>query len=80
MLILRKALVLLRALARDNTVVQQRIFDRLDELLEVQGVEDEIASALVEVRKLYKYMAENEEMYMRKINVLYIYMFVCMYV
>ncbi len=48
-LILRKALALLCALARGNTIVQQRLFDRLDELLEVQSVEDELACALIEV-------------------------------
>ena len=39
-------------MARDNTVVQNRLFDRLDKLLGVHGTEAELADALTEVRCL----------------------------
>ena len=36
-------------MARDNETVQQRLFDRMDMLLNIQGAEPEMAEALVEV-------------------------------
>ena len=50
--ILRKSLQLLKALALGNEVVQLRMFDRLDTLLAIKGVESELAVALKEVRLL----------------------------
>ena len=51
--ILRKSLQLLKALALGNEVVQLRMFDRLDTLLTIKGVESELAIALKEVRLLF---------------------------
>ncbi|XP_062518427.1 inositol 1,4,5-trisphosphate receptor type 1-like isoform X2 [Corticium candelabrum] len=47
--IFRKCFRFLQAMARDNTVVQNRLFDRLDKLLGVHGTEAELADALTEV-------------------------------
>lgn len=37
-------------MARGNDIVQQRLFDRLDLLLNIQGAEANLADALTEVR------------------------------
>ena len=47
--IFQKAFELLKAMARGNPTVQQRLFDRLDILLNIQGAESQMAQALVEV-------------------------------
>lgn len=47
--ILKKSLKLLKALARGNDVVQMRMFERLDTLLEIKVVESELSVALKEV-------------------------------
>ena len=47
-----KCCMLLKALARQNPVVQGRLFDRMDILLAVQGCEKQLAEALEEVRIL----------------------------
>ena len=41
--------MLLNVMARDNETVQQRLFDRMDMLLNIKGAEPEMADALVEV-------------------------------
>ena len=45
-----KAFLLLRAMARGNKQIQQRLFDRLDILLGLQGAEAQMAECLTEVR------------------------------
>ncbi|KAI0213921.1 Inositol 1,4,5-trisphosphate receptor type 3, partial [Lamellibrachia satsuma] len=47
--IFRKCFSFLKAMARENVLVQQRLFDRLDLLLNIQGAESEMAEALIEV-------------------------------
>ena len=47
--IFRKCFSLLKAMARENALVQQRLFDRLDMLLHIRGAESEMAEALIEV-------------------------------
>ena len=41
---------LLRALARDNDIIQRRILDRLEALLDVHAVHDDIALLVRDVR------------------------------
>jgi hypothetical protein len=48
--IFQKAFILLKVMARGNEGIQQRLFDRLDMLLNIQGAEAEMALALTEVR------------------------------
>ncbi|XP_064638655.1 inositol 1,4,5-trisphosphate receptor type 3-like isoform X2 [Lineus longissimus] len=48
-MVFKKTFILLQRLARGNEVVQQRLFDRLDKLLTIQGAEAEMAIALTEV-------------------------------
>ncbi|XP_065833160.1 inositol 1,4,5-trisphosphate-gated calcium channel ITPR1-like isoform X3 [Oscarella lobularis] len=48
-LIFRKSFRLLQALAHGNPVVQQRLYQRLDQLLTIRGAESEMANALIEV-------------------------------
>ena len=43
---------LLRALARDNDVIQRRIFDRLEALLDVHVIHNDIALLVRDVRLL----------------------------
>ncbi len=43
--------MLLKVMARGNEAVQQRLFDRLDMLLNIQGAENEMAEALIEVKQ-----------------------------
>jgi len=45
-------------LAWDNPEVQQRLFDRLDSLLAVEGAETELAMALAQVHKRLAFTAE----------------------
>ena len=45
-----KTFILLKRLARENKVVQERLFDRLDLLLSKEGAAPELAEALTEVR------------------------------
>jgi inositol 1,4,5-triphosphate receptor type 1 len=47
--IFRQCFCFLQAMARGNTEVQSRLFDRLDKLLMVRGAEAELADALTEV-------------------------------
>ena len=47
--IFQKCFTLLKVMARGNEVVQQRLFDRLDMLLNIKGAEPEMAEALIEV-------------------------------
>ena len=47
--VLKKSLKLLRYIARGNDVVQMRLFERLDSLLEIKVVEADLAVALKEV-------------------------------
>jgi uncharacterized protein with ParB-like and HNH nuclease domain len=47
--VLKKSLKLLRYIARGNDVVQLRLFERLDSLLEIKVVESDLAVALKEV-------------------------------
>jgi len=49
--VLKKCLKLLKALARGNDVVQMRIFERLDNLLKIKVVEQDLAVALKEVTR-----------------------------
>lgn len=49
--VFQQAFCLLQAMARGNEIVQQRLFDRLDMLLNIKGAEPEMAQALTEVRK-----------------------------
>ena len=39
----------MKAMARNNPGVQQRLFDRFDLLLDIVGAEDNMADALIEV-------------------------------
>ena len=48
--VFRKTLFLLRLLIRENHKVQDRMFDNLDKLLDVQIVRSDLALALKEVR------------------------------
>ena len=45
----QKSFLALKALAHDNPVIQNRLYDRMFELLNVQGADKELAMALVEV-------------------------------
>ena len=47
--VVTRSLRLLSALARGNDLVQRRIYDRMDTLLKVKGVEREVATTLTEV-------------------------------
>ena len=47
--IMKKTLRLLKSLARGNEPIQQRIYERLDTLLKIKGVEADLAIALKEV-------------------------------
>lgn len=49
--VFRKTLYLLKLLARENDTVQMHIFERLDILLDVRVVENDLAIALREVGK-----------------------------
>ena len=49
--IFQKCFVLLKVMARGNEAVQQRLFDRLDMLLNIQGAENQMAEALIEVKR-----------------------------
>ena len=42
----------MKAMARGNPVVQERLFDRLDMMLGIVGAEAEMAVALIEVGSL----------------------------
>ena len=44
-----KSFMLLKCMARGNEQVQQRLFDRIDLLLNVQGAEPKMAECLTEV-------------------------------
>ena len=46
---LQSSFKLLKAMARGNAVVQGRLFDQLDFLLNVKGAEPEMADAVLEV-------------------------------
>ena len=48
--VFRKTLLLLKLLIRENHKVQDRMFDNLDQLLDVQIVRSDLATALKEVR------------------------------
>ena len=48
--IFEKSFTLLRVMARGNEHVQQRLFDRLDMILNVRGAEPKMAECLTEVR------------------------------
>ena len=66
--IFRKSFRLLKAMARGNVLVQQRLFDRLDILLNIKGAEPELAEALIEVRQDIKkkscfFRLQNETIY-----------------
>lgn len=50
--VLKKSLKLLRYIARGNNVVQMRLFERLDSLLEIRVVEADLAVALKEVSNI----------------------------
>lgn len=50
--VLKKSLKLLRYIARGNDVVQMRLFERLDSLLEIRVVEADLAVALKEVSNI----------------------------
>lgn len=52
--VFRKTLFLLRLLIRENHKVQERMFDNLDQLLDVQIVRSDLALALKEVCTLKK--------------------------
>ena len=41
----------MKAMARGNIIVQQRLFDRLDMMLNIIGAEPELALALIEVSR-----------------------------
>ena len=45
----RKSFLALKALAHDNPTIQNRLYNRMFELLNVQGADKELAMALVEV-------------------------------
>ncbi|XP_075250138.1 inositol 1,4,5-trisphosphate-gated calcium channel ITPR2-like isoform X3 [Convolutriloba macropyga] len=45
----QKSFLALKALAHDNPVIQNRLYDRMFELLNVQGADKELAMALVEI-------------------------------
>jgi len=45
-------------MARENALVQQRLFDRLNMLLHIKGAESEMAEALIEV-KITAYFTPN---------------------
>ena len=49
LVIFRQCFMLLKVMARGNGLVQQRLFDRLDLILSIQGTEPEMAAALIEV-------------------------------
>jgi len=51
-MIMIRCVRLLKALAKDNDLVQRRIYDRMDLLLRVKGFESEIALLLQEVINL----------------------------
>ena len=52
--IFQKCFKLLQSMARGNEVVQQRLFDRLDMLLNIEGAQSEMAEALTEVWKQWR--------------------------
>ncbi len=47
--IFKKCFKLLQVMSRGNEAVQQRLFDRMDMLLSIQGAEGAMAEALTEV-------------------------------
>ena len=51
--IMKKSLFLLKSIARGNDVVQNRMFERLNNLLKIKVVESELAIALQEVSMLF---------------------------
>ena len=69
--ILQKTLFLLKLLLRENHKVQSIIFEKLDTLLDVKGVESDLALALQEVSVLIHVLCKGLiltcEMIMRKL-------------
>jgi hypothetical protein len=57
--VFQQSFLLLKAMARENETVQQRLFDRLDMMLNIQGAEAEMADALIEVFKTVEYPSNN---------------------
>ena len=53
--IMKATLKLLQGLCKGNSHVQEEIFRHLDTLLEIKGVEPELANALIEVNYTIKY-------------------------